>query len=319
MNVVEKEIVINALRETVWRYLSDPDLLAGWLMRNDFVATTDRSFCFRAQSNENWDGVLHCRLIDFDPPEKISFTWEANDIQGETLVTIILREENGETTLRLLHTNFEGAKLDREPIVDRHSTGWDDHLNILRQQVEEEQRGKQVDPKICDWGQFDVHVFIAAKPVDVIDRWLTIDGMESFFVKMMRITTPDGVERAVDESARPNDHFIWRWHNGRTVSGLFLQPSRDNEARFTFGESEVSVRTARFKDGTLLRLRQENIPDTETDRMHVHVNCRASWVYFLTVLKTLMETGVDCRDKTRETGAIFSTYFDPAAIGVAFD
>jgi hypothetical protein len=52
--------------------------------------------------------------------------------------------------------------------------------------------------------------------------------------------------------------------------------------------------------------------------MHLHNNCRAAWVYFLTVLKVLMEHGIDGRDKTRETGASFATHFDPASIGVDF-
>jgi hypothetical protein len=38
----------------------------------------------------------------------------------------------------------------------------------------------------------------------------------------------------------------------------------------------------------------------------------------MTVLKTLLENGVDGRDKTRATGASFSTYFDAESIGVAF-
>ena len=52
--------------------------------------------------------------------------------------------------------------------------------------------------------------------------------------------------------------------------------------------------------------------------MDVFVNCRAAWVYFLTVLKIGIEKGVDSRDKTRETGSSFSTYFDPLALGVKF-
>jgi hypothetical protein len=52
--------------------------------------------------------------------------------------------------------------------------------------------------------------------------------------------------------------------------------------------------------------------------MHIHANCRGAWVYFLTVLKILLEKGVDGRDMSRETGASFSTYFNPASVGVTY-
>jgi hypothetical protein len=52
--------------------------------------------------------------------------------------------------------------------------------------------------------------------------------------------------------------------------------------------------------------------------MHIYGNCRAAWVYFLTILKTLLEHGIDARDKTRETGASFTTYFNPASLGIEF-
>ena len=142
--------------------------------------------------------------------------------------------------------------------------------------------------------------------------------MESFFVEVMRITDPQGVERGVDEPAKPGDRFIWRWPNGRYVQGEYLDSESDNEVRFTFGDSKVCISAQPYREGTLLRLRQFDIPEHEEAQMHIHANCRGAWVYFLTVLKTLLATGADGRDMTRETGASFSTYFDPASVGVVY-
>lgn len=41
MTVIKKEITVNAPRNTVWRYFENPDLLAGWLMRNNFSGKID--------------------------------------------------------------------------------------------------------------------------------------------------------------------------------------------------------------------------------------------------------------------------------------
>ncbi len=97
MTIIEKSISVGASRETVWRYLEDPDLLAGWLMRNNFSGRVGDDSQFFARPAGDWDGVLNCRLVTFDPPFELAFTWDANDIRCETLVTIELLEEAGGT------------------------------------------------------------------------------------------------------------------------------------------------------------------------------------------------------------------------------
>jgi len=318
MTVIRKQITVNATRETVWRYFADPDLLAGWLMRNNFTGKEQDEFQFFAQPSRDWDGTVNCKLVEFRRPTKVVFTWDANDIGGDTLVTIELIAQGTRTLIKLVHENFENASSDVAPIVERHEAGWEDHLRALEMQVAEEIRGNQVSWKENDWTTFDLHVAISAEPSAIMRCWSTINGMESFFVEMMRITGPDDRERAPDSEARPGDKFIWRWHNGRRVKGEYLQAEARNEVRFTFGDSKVSVIARPYKTGSLLRLRQYEILDSEEARMHVHGNCRAAWVYFLSVLKILLEHGIDGRDRTRETGASFSTYFDPGSIGIDF-
>lgn len=318
MTVVNKEITVNAPRETVWRYLEDADLLAAWLMRNTFSGTVDGEFQFYAQPSGDWDGTVHCRLVEFQPPARLSFTWNANNIGADTLVTIELIAQGDSTRVRLVHANFENAAGDVAAIVKRHAEGWNDHLRILSTQIAEETRGEQVAPGAIDWTTFDLHVAIDAEPSAILKAWSTANGMEGFFVEMMRITRPDGTPLAPDATAEAGDKYVWRWHNGRRLSGEYLRPETKNEVRFTFGDSKVSVIAQPYKAGSLVRLRQFDIPDTEDARMHVYGNCRAAWVYFLTVLKTLHEHGVDARDKTRETGSSYSTYFDPGKLDVAF-
>lgn len=318
MTVIRKELSIGAPRETVWGYLEDPDLLAAWLMRNNFSGRVGERFQFFARPSGDWDGVLNCRLLEMDRPNKIAFTWDANDIEGETVVTIELAEEGEGTRLRLIHANFEHAKRDVGAIVRRHDEGWEDHLGLLAGQLEADMAEERQAPAPIDWTCFDLHVAIEAPPERVLTAWSTIEGMESFFVELMRITGPDGAERPADQPAAPGDRYLLRWPTGRYVKGQYLPTAREDEVSFTFGESKVCVAARPYRGGTLLRLRQFDIPDGEDAQMHIHVNCRAAWVYFMSVLKTLLEQGVDGRDMTRGTGASFSTYFDPAAVGVEF-
>lgn len=138
MSTVRKELVIEASREQVWEYISQPERIAEWLMESNFVPEVGAEFVFRGEPNEEWDGKIYCRVLEVEAKKKIAFTWDANDIQGETIVLIELEdsENNSEQTLlRLTHSNFEAAVLDTQPIIDRHETGWSRHLDILRDKL----------------------------------------------------------------------------------------------------------------------------------------------------------------------------------------
>lgn len=315
METVEKEIRIEAPIETVWSYLEDPNLLAAWLMRNDFEPRKGREFRFYGRATGDWDGVLHCRVVECDPPRRLSFTWNANDIGFETLVAFELVAEDTATKLRLTHSGFRTDVPGGRDIIERHKRGWAHYLPILGGQLAETVGPNRTAPGPIDWTEFRLYVAIDAAPERVLRAWSTIEGMESFFVAMMRITDQEGRERGPDEAAVAGDRFVWRWHNGRALSGRYLDVDPRRGVSFTFGESCVRLQAREHESGALLELCQYGIPDTPEANMHVYVNCRAAWVYFLTALRAHLELGVDILDKTIATGGSFSTYFDPRLVG----
>jgi len=174
-------------------------------MRNNFTGTLRKEFQFFAQPSDDWDGRVFCSLVEFQPPAKIAFTWDANNIGGETLVTIELTAQDDSTRIKLVHANFENASRDVRPIVERHVAGWEDHLRVLAIQLAEEIRGEQVAPGTNDWTSFDLYVAIDAEPSTIMSAWSTIKGMESFFVQMMQITRPDGAGLEHDAEAQPGE------------------------------------------------------------------------------------------------------------------
>jgi uncharacterized protein YndB with AHSA1/START domain len=314
MNNIRKEIFINAAPEVVWRHLEDPDLLAGWLMRNDFRAEPGARFTFSKPESGNWNGIIDSKLVEFEPPHRMSFTWNANTIGTDTLVTIELEAQDNGSLVRLLHTNWEQAIGDHATHYESHSAGWDDHLLVLGKQVKDNLKDRPAPP--IDWTCFHLYVAIDAPVESLFNAWATSGGMESFFVEMMVIRNADGKLLEPGETTSIGCGYTWRWDSGALVTGEFLDVIRNREVSFTFGESKVRIRIHPQQSGNILELCQYDMEDTEENRMHLHTNCRAAWVYFLTVLKTLLEQGIDGRDRSRATGASFSTYFDPAACGI---
>ena len=314
MITIDKKVFIKAAPEAVWRHLEDPDLLAGWLMRNNFQASPGTDFQFWKPASGEWDGTISSRLVEFEPPRRISFTWNANTIGTDTLVTIELERHGEGTQLRLLHTNWDQAIGDQARLCDSHSTGWDDHLWVLGKQIEAATHEREAPP--IDWTRFHLYVVINSTPDRIFQSWATSQGMESFFVEMMAVRNVNGCLLDPDELVSKGCHYVWRWDSGALVAGEFLDVLPGRELSFTFGESKVRIRLQPHESGTILDLCQYDMEDTEQNRMHLFTNCRAAWVYFLTVLKTLLEHGVDGRDRSRATGASFSTYFDPGELGL---
>ena len=92
----------------VWRALTDPELIAKWLMPNDFQPRVGHSFRFEAPPQPGWDGKVHCTVLECIPNERLRYTWKNNLI--DTILTITLREADGGTWLVLEHTGFAGWK-----------------------------------------------------------------------------------------------------------------------------------------------------------------------------------------------------------------
>jgi uncharacterized protein YndB with AHSA1/START domain len=92
--------------ERVWRALTDPTLLAQWLMSNDFEPRLGHKFQFRAKPMPGWSGVTDCEVIALDEPHKLAYTWESGDLS--TVVTWTLEPTESGTLVRFTHTGFTG-------------------------------------------------------------------------------------------------------------------------------------------------------------------------------------------------------------------
>ena len=92
--------------EKVWRALTDPELLAEWLLPViDFELENGASFTFKAQPQPGWDGIVACRFIEIEALRKLSYTWVVGDI--DTVVTFTLTPTESGTHLSLVQSGFK--------------------------------------------------------------------------------------------------------------------------------------------------------------------------------------------------------------------
>jgi antitoxin component of RelBE/YafQ-DinJ toxin-antitoxin module len=71
--------------EKVWRALTQGPLLEDWLMRNDFEPVVGRAFSFRAEPMPQWDGVVHCEVLECEPMSRLAYSWSSMGLLGLTV------------------------------------------------------------------------------------------------------------------------------------------------------------------------------------------------------------------------------------------
>jgi uncharacterized protein YndB with AHSA1/START domain len=89
----------------VWRALTDPALLAEWLLPTvGFAPEPGTTFSFRRDPMPGWDGVVHCRVLEVDPGRMLRYAWVVGDM--DTVVRFTLAPSATGTRLSLVHSGF---------------------------------------------------------------------------------------------------------------------------------------------------------------------------------------------------------------------
>lgn len=110
--VVEREL--DHAPEKIWRALTQPHLIAEWLMKSDFQPVIGHRFDFRA----DW-GTVDCRVTEVEPHRKLAYTWEAMGL--ESVVTWTLTPSSTGTVLRMEQVGF---RPDQQQAYQGATFGW---------------------------------------------------------------------------------------------------------------------------------------------------------------------------------------------------
>jgi uncharacterized protein YndB with AHSA1/START domain len=95
--VVEREIAFPP--EKIWRALTQPHLMAEWLMKSDFTPAVGHRFSFRP----DW-GAIDCQVLEVEPGRTLAYTWAARGL--ESVVTWTLTPTSAGTHLRMEQSGF---------------------------------------------------------------------------------------------------------------------------------------------------------------------------------------------------------------------
>lgn len=132
-------------KELVWEYLTDPELMALWLMKNDFQPVVGHEFNFLTNPIPalDFDGIHYCKVLKIVPFVTLSYTWNTGPGNGkislESVVTWTLSSTEAGTELTLEHRGF--AKKENLAFYNGLLNGWVGKLAKIDKLLSSEEHG----------------------------------------------------------------------------------------------------------------------------------------------------------------------------------
>ncbi len=154
-----------------------------------------------------------------------------------------------------------------------------------------------------DWSRFTKRVNIKAG-IDtgiIYNAWATQQGLEKWFLRSAIFTSADNAQSNTASQVQPGDTYAWLWHgydDATTEYGKILEANGTNYLKFVFGNAgTVTVSIYPEQNETIVELLQEDIPTDEKGKAYFHIGCSTGWVFYLANLKSILEGGLDLRNK----------------------
>jgi len=114
-------------------------------------------------------------------------------------------------------------------------------------------------------------------------------------------TTPDGAVVKPQDYIQTGDKYEWRWHGWSddvVERGTFLDANGKDFLKFVFGKAGIVSVQIKIEEGAaIVELTQEEIPVDEESKFSFHVGCSTGWTFYLANLKSVLEGGLDLRNK----------------------
>jgi uncharacterized protein YndB with AHSA1/START domain len=132
---IEREILIEAPVEVVWRTITEPDQIAQWFADQVELEVKPGAHGYLGFGDQGGPVVVET----VDPPNRFSFRWnhpagEEPAVGNSFLVEFILAGEGSTTRLRVVESGLNALpwpEAEKQRYADEHNHGWGDFLDRL--------------------------------------------------------------------------------------------------------------------------------------------------------------------------------------------
>lgn len=159
-----------------------------------------------------------------------------------------------------------------------------------------------------DWSTFKKRISVNTSEEKLFDFWTTQSTIEKWFLSQAQFYRPDKSKRESNSKIEVGDTYEWMWHGSDNVAeGEVLEINGRNYLEFTFLGCVVSVNIKEEDGENVVELTQKEIPLDERSRMSYFVGCSRGWTFYLANLKSILEGGIDLRNRNKNLADVINT------------
>jgi hypothetical protein len=162
-----------------------------------------------------------------------------------------------------------------------------------------------------DWSRFLLRIPVKADTAIIYSSWATQEGLEKWFLRKAAFTKYDGISRNRKSPVEVNDTYEWLWHGWSdevVERGKILEMNGKDALSFSFGKAgNVDVTIRQEQNETIVELVQRDISTDESSQLSYHIGCTKGWLFYLTNLKSVLEGGIDLRNKNAELKEVINS------------
>jgi hypothetical protein len=160
-----------------------------------------------------------------------------------------------------------------------------------------------------DWTQFKLKIPVMAKKEKIYHAWASREGLESWFLRKALLTSADGSELPSGQNATEGSTYNWYWHgwdDNMVEKGEVVEANGSDRFSFTFGSAGTVHVSIGIEEGdTVVQLLQDGIPSN--GQVKFHLGCSNGWTFYLANLKSVLEGGLDLRNRNKKIRNVVSS------------
>jgi uncharacterized protein YndB with AHSA1/START domain len=141
------------------------------------------------------------------------------------------------------------------------------------------------------------------------EAWATPAGLEKWFLRKADFFTIPRRLRDPEEFILKEDVYEWYWHgwdDDASEKGQILEANGTDFIKFSFAKDNIVSVTISSRNGvSIVELVQENITLEPDPSKNLFVQCQTGWLFYMTNLKSILEGGVDLRNKKLDVSSNF--------------
>lgn len=162
-----------------------------------------------------------------------------------------------------------------------------------------------------DWSRFSVRITVTASPKDLYRAWATRKGMENWFLRLCEYKRSDGTARSANENVEAGDTYRWLWYgwpDDMVETGSIISCNGKDQVKFKFGNAgDCTVNIKNEGGENIVELIQENIPTDDIGMRNYHLGCKNGWTFYLSNLKSILQGGIDLRNRNENIKQVINS------------